>query len=313
MRSKSNMKNIILILTLNIVFLSSMWNCNDKFDEMCVKYPQLLLNLFKPQFNENEITTTKIIPNDDVINDIKKGLWALFEITLIEDIATKIDTDKKGNLLEGIVNEKFLILNLHYSFYFSLFREGDIHNDKVYLFVSDINTYGVVEEGTSLFKECNNIKEIKVICSGSSNKKKKDSIVYLFNKCGNLEKVNLENLNLNWLYVEGLFYGCNKLGEIRLQKSNGDKNNLNLYNLLWGVVCDKSKSERTIKLYCTEHFLSKINTMCTKVLWRDDNGQEKLIFNDLYKNEDYKKELQDSDCYRKFILTFNVEEKKEDA
>ena len=53
--------------------------------------------------------------------------------------------------------------------------------------------------------------------------------------------------------------------------------------------------------------------MCTKVLWRDDNGQEKLIFNDVFQNEDYKKELQDSDRYREFILTFNGEEKKEDA
>ena len=100
------MKNIILILTLNIVFLSSLWNCKDKFDEMCEEYPQLRQNLFKPLFDEDyNIIKTKIIPpTDDDIRDIKKGLWALFEITLVDNIDTEIDTDKKGNLLEGIVN-----------------------------------------------------------------------------------------------------------------------------------------------------------------------------------------------------------------
>lgn len=259
MRSKSNMKNIILILTLNIVFLSSMWNCNDKFDEMCEEYPQLIKNLHK--YNRENDAFEKMI---EPVNKMGENLWVLFEITLVDNIDTGMDMHNNGIFLKSIVNNEFLILNSPY-FFFSLFKEDNNANNKVYLFVSDINTNGVIKEGTSLFKECNNIKEIKVIYSGSSNKKKEDSIVYLFNKCGNLEKVNLENLNLNWLYVEGLFYGCNKLGEIRLQKSNGDKNNLNLYSLLYGVKCDESKSGRTIKLYCTEYFLSKINTMCTKL------------------------------------------------
>ncbi len=251
MRSKSNMKNIILILTLNIVFLSSLWNCNDKFDEMCEEYPQLIKNLHK--YNRENNAFEKMI---EPVNKMGENLWVLFEITLVDNIDMETDMHNNGIILKSIVNNQFLILNSPY-FFFSLFKEDNNANNKVYLFVSDINTNGVVREGTSLFKECNNIKEIKVICSGSSNKKKKDSIVYLFNKCENLEKVNLENLNLNWLKVDGLFYGCNKLGEIRLQKSNGDKNNLNLYNLLYGV-CDGIKSKRTIALYCTECFLLKL-------------------------------------------------------
>ena len=137
MRNKSDMKNIILILTLNIVFLSSMWNCKDKFDEMCKEYPQLRENLFEPQFNENYIITTKIIPptNDD-IKSIKKGLWALFEITLVDNIDTEINTDKKWNLLKSIVNFPFFFYR---TIFISLFKDNDNHN-KVYLFVSDICT-----------------------------------------------------------------------------------------------------------------------------------------------------------------------------
>ena len=101
MRSKSNMKNIILILTLNIVFLSSMWNCNDKFNEMCKEYPQLIENLSELEY---DYSAKGIISKKVNSNNINKGLWALFEITLVDDIATKIDMDKKGNLLEGIVN-----------------------------------------------------------------------------------------------------------------------------------------------------------------------------------------------------------------
>ena len=138
MRNKSDMKNIILILTLNIVFLSSMWNCKDKFDEMCKEYPQLRENLFEPQFNENYIITTKIIPptNDD-IKSIKKGLWALFEITLVDNIVMKKVMDNNVIALESIVNSNFLKLNRH--LFFSLFMEENIPN-KVYLFVSDICT-----------------------------------------------------------------------------------------------------------------------------------------------------------------------------
>ena len=307
MRSKSNMKNIILILTLNIVFLSSMWNCNDKFNEMCKEYPQLIENLSELEY---DYSAKGIISKKVNSNNINKGLWALFEITLVDDIATKIDMDKKGNLLEGIVNEKFLILNLHYSFFFSLFKKDNNANNKVYLFVSDINTKGVVKEGTSLFKECNNIKEIKVICSGSSNKKKEDSIVYLFNKCENLEKVNLENLNLNWLVVDGLFYGCNKLGEIRLQKYNGDKNKLcHLCNLLYGVKSDEIK--RNIKLSCTEHFFSEIFAWHVKASWYDENKGKSFIPNYDW-NEGHKKDLQNSDRYREFTLIFDGKENKED-
>jgi len=307
MRSKSNMKNIILILTLNIVFLSSMWNCNDKFNEMCVKYPQLRQKLSEPKYDKNCITTTKIIPTDDVVKDIKKGLWALFEITLIDDIATKIDMDKKGNLLEGIVNEQFLILNLDNSFYFSLFREGDIPNNKVYLFVSDIRTC-LGKKAESLFMKSDTIKEINVICS--SNRRNSGDIRYLFSECKNLEKVNLENLKLNGLIVDRLFNQCNKLKAIKLQKFNGNKNSLfNLVNLLAGVKCDDSK--RTVKLSCTEHFFSKIYMWdVKKVSWQDDKNEEKCFTIDYDWNVKHKKNLKNSDCYREFTLIFDGEEQE---
>ena len=303
MRSKNNMKNIILILTLNIVFLSSTWNCKDKFDEMCEEYPQLRQNLFKPQFNENEITTTKIIPNDDVINDIKKGLWALFEITLVDNIDTEIDMNNNENLLKSIVNSNFMIEDPY--LFISLFR-NDISN-KVYLFVSDINTK-LAEIDISLFKKCNNIKEINVICS--SNRRNSGDIRYLFSECKNLEKVNLENLKLNGLNVDRLFNQCNKLKAIKLQKFNENKNKLfNIGNLLAGVKCDDSK--RNIKLSCTEHFFSKIYMWgVKKASWQDDKNEEKCFTIDYFGDNKHKKELKNSDRYREFTLIFDGEENK---
>lgn len=308
------MKNIILILTLNIVFLSSMWNCNDKSDEirkcndelfegMCKKHQQLLQGLFKPKFNEKVITTANIIPNDDVINDIKNGLWALFEVTLVDNIDTEIDMNDNRSLLKSIVNSDFMKMNP----YISIFREDNNANNKVYLFVSDINTNYKAKEVISLFKECHNIKEINVICSGSSNKKN-DRISYIFSKCENLEKVNLENLNLNRLNADCLFHQCNKLNEIKLQKFNGDKKELDLFALLYDVASDKSKRKRTIKLYCTEYFLLKIHTKCTTAFWQDDNGNKKIIYRDIYRPEEKKKHLQNGDRYREFTLIFDVEE-----
>ena len=283
-----------------------MWNCNDKFNEVCEEYPQLIKNLFKPLFNEDDnIITTKIIPpTDDDIRDIKKGLWALFEITLVDNIVMEKVMDNNVIALESIVNSDFLKLNRH--LFFSLFMEENIPN-KVYLFVSDINTNYKAKEVISLFKECHNIKEINVICSGSSNKKN-DRISYIFSKCENLEKVNLENLNLNRLNADCLFHQCNKLNEIKLQKFNGDKKELDLFALLYDVASDKSKRKRTIKLYCTEYFLLKIHTKCTTAFWQDDNGNKKIIYRDIYRPEEKKKHLQNGDRYREFTLIFDVEE-----
>lgn len=298
------MKNIILILTLNIVFLSSMWNCNDnedsKFDEMREKYPQLLTNLCKLQFNENDITTTKIIQNDDVIKDIKKGLWALFEITLVDNIVMVIDMNNNENLLKSIVNSNFFFYNTPF---ISLFENNNNHN-KVYLFVSNIRTncHGKKEE--SLFMKSDNIKEINVICS--SNRRNSQDIRYLFSECENLEKVNLENLKLNGLIVDCLFNQCNKLNEIKLQKFNGDKNKLlSLCNLLYGVKSEGKKG--FIKLSCTEHFFSEIFAWCVNASWHDENKGEFLNYNYNW-NVNHKKHLQDSDRYREFTLIFNGEE-----
>lgn len=299
------MKNIILILTLNIVFLSSTWNCKDKFDEMCEEYPQLRQNLFKPLFDEDyNIIKTKIIPpTDDDIRDIKKGLWALFEITLVDNIDTEIDMNNNENLLKSIVNSNFMIEDTY--LFISLFR-NDISN-KVYLFVSDINTK-LAEIDISLFKKCNNIKEINVICS--SNRRNSGDIRYLFSECKNLEKVNLENLKLNGLNVDRLFNQCNKLKAIKLQKFNENKNKLfNIVNLLAGVKCDDSK--RNIKLSCTEHFFSKIY-MCgiKKASWQDDKNEEKCFTIDYFWDNKHKKELKNSDRYREFTLIFDGEENK---
>lgn len=299
MRSKSNMKNIILILTLNIVFLSSMWNC-DKFDEMCEEYPQLIKNLFKPQFNENDIITTKIIPptNDD-IKDIKKGLWALFEITLVDNIDTEIDMNSKEGLLRGIVNIHFL----HNTRFISLFKNNNNHN-KVYLFVSDIRTtFDNKDEPISLFKKCNNIKGINVVICFDSPKKLKQGncINFLFSGSENLEKVSLENLNLNCLYSTGLFNNCEKLEEIRFQKFNGDKKNSNWLQYIFSGFT-RNNDEIPIKISCTGHFLYLFIAQWEymydkgKSFWEEE-GKKFYI-------HEHKDELKNSDCYLDFTLYF---------
>ena len=298
MRSKSNMKNIILILTLNIVFLSSMWNCNDKFDEMCVKYPQLRQKLSEPKYDENCIKTTKIIPTDDVIKDIKKGLWALFEITLVDNIVMEKVMDNNVIALESIVNSDFLKLNRH--LFFSLFMEENIPN-KVYLFVSDINTNYETKGATSLFKECNNIKEINVVICFDSPKKQKHCINFLFSGSEKLEKVSLENLNLNCLYSTCLFNNCEKLKEIRFQKFNGDKENLNWLPYTFSDFT-RNNDEIPIKISCTGHFLYLFIAQWEyiydqeKSFWEDEEGK-KYIY-------EHKDELKNSDCYRDFTIYF---------
>ena len=294
------MKNIILILTLNIVFLSSMWNCNDKFNEVCEEYPQLIKNLFKPLFNEDDnIITTKIIPpTDDDIRDIKKGLWALFEITLVDNIVMEKVMDNNVIALESIVNSDFLKLNRH--LFFSLFMEENIPN-KVYLFVSDINTNYETKGATSLFKECNNIKEINVVICFDSPKKQKHCINFLFSGSEKLEKVSLENLNLNCLYSTCLFNNCEKLKEIRFQKFNGDKENLNWLPYTFSDFT-RNNDEIPIKISCTGHFLYLFIAQWEyiydqeKSFWEDEEGK-KYIY-------EHKDELKNSDCYRDFTIYF---------
>lgn len=270
------MKNIILILTLNIVFLSSTWNCKDKSDEirkcndelfkgMCGKYPYLLENLSEPKYDDSVKT---IIPKKVNSNNIHKRLWALFEITLIDDIGK--ETDMNNNeilLLKSIVNEQFLILKRgQCSFYFSFFREGDIPSNRFYLFVSDIETTykdGSVE--ISLFKDCNKIKEIKVICSAFPDSAY--DIRYLFKNCENLEKVDLENLTLNRLTINVLFENCGSLKEVIFQKSNEDKEKLYLlFSNIFYCPQDTNK-ENEINVSCTDYFaylLFSQSCMCIK-------------------------------------------------
>lgn len=307
MRSKVIWENIILILTLNIVFLSSMWNCNDKFDKMCEKYPQLFKILFKLQFKGNGFATTNIVPTADDIKSIRKGLWALFEITLVDNIDTGIDMNNDEIILKSIINTPFLFNNTPF---ISLFKVNN-NQQQVYLFVSDIRTNRQGKEPESLFMKSDNIKKINVICS--SNRRNSEDIRYLFSKCKKLEKVNLENLKLNGLIVDCLFYQCDKLEEIKLQKFNGDKNKVFcLGNLLYGVKSDESKG--FIKLSCTEHFFSEIFTgPVEKASWRDDENNEKSFIPNYDWNKKYKKDLQNSNRYREFTLTFNSKENKKDA
>lgn len=307
MRSKSDMRNIILIISLNIVFLLSMWNCKDKSDEirkcndelfkgMCEEYPQLLENLSGPKYDDSVKT---IIPQKVNSNNIYKRLWALFEITLIDDIGKETGMNNNEILLKSIVNEQFLILKRSQcSFYFSLFSEGDIPSNRFYLFVSDIETTYKVGVPISLFRGCNKIKEIKVVCSAFPDSMY--DICYLFRNCENLVKVDLENLTLNRLEIGSLFKECKNLEEVIFQKSNGDKENLYLStSTIFECFQEDFGGEMTIKVSCTDYFaylLFSQTCICNKYKsFFMHNNCQKFI-------NDSGEELKNGNCYRTFTI-----------
>lgn len=275
-----------------------MWNCNDKFDEMCEKYPQLIENLSELEYDYSK---KAIISQKVNSNNIKKGLWALFEITLVDNIDTEIDMHNNGILLKSIVNANFLILKPRERFfYFSLFRNGDISSNKFYLFVSDIET--LYKDGSipiSLFRNCNKIKEIKVVCSAFPDSGY--DIRYLFKNCENLEKVDLEKLTLNRLEIGSLFEECKNLNEVIFQKSNGDKENLYLStSTIFECFQEDFGGEMTIKVSCTDYFAYLLFFLtCT-------SNKDKSFFmhndNKKFIKDCSREELKNGNCYRTFTI-----------
>ena len=242
------MKNIILILTLNIVFLSSMWNCNDKFDEMCEKY-DVKANLHcREADNDNKCDAFPV--------NIKEYTWALFKITLTGPLP------QQQIELTEIINKNFLLDNKKR--YYSISLSKDTKNI-VYLFITEINTWGKGAHGkrTSLFSGVEKLKEVEVVYSHWPKKENFDNfdISELFSGCSNLEKVNLKNIDFNNReYAGGLFIGCPNLGEVSFQESavipahdGGD----GLYGPFDGLF-GKGRSNKFITIKCTGKFLNYI-------------------------------------------------------
>lgn len=184
-------------------------------------------------------------------------------------------------------------------------------NKLVYLFVSDINTvwidprYGDV----SLFRGVKGIKKVTVMCSNCPPKESHSAYVgkicELFRDCTNLEEVNLEKLNLNYLDVSGLFAGCENLKEVKLQRTPfaevHNRHNECIDLMFACIFYKKNIQDKVIKVSCTDQLCYQLinsgkasremNKIEIKSYYNDNNN--KIIIKD---------ELKDSTCYRDFYI-----------
>lgn len=325
MRSKSNIRNIILILNLNIVFLFSLWNCGDKFEEVCEKYPLLLTNLHK--YNQGNDAFEKMT---EPVNKMGEKLWALFEITLTDEFSEFLHSQEllTVDFIRKIINKEFLKQrDCVYSCFLDVSNNSVQNNNKdnlVYLFVSDINTViiNVVlpYKNVSLFRGVKGIKKVKVMYSNCPQKESHFKYVgyiqELFRDCTNLEEVNLENLNLNYLEVGALFAGCENLKEVKLQRTpfaegyeNDDNESIGImFACIFYGGFDNRKilQGKNIKVSCTDQLCYElinsgkgqrgVDKVEIKSYYEDNN--KKIVISNNEENELKK----DSTYYRDFHI-----------